>query len=890
MPEAHSAGDNPSANSEEPSDPIAPQRIAISTFFINCILAFQQFLKACDDVQSVESLNNTKTVKETDVRKPLERQKQLLVNLDSFRSWAGGCGAHRGAQEKESLDYKLREALYVHDTVTGLLEELNVVLEKGITLITIGAAVEAAVTVPPNAEAGPENTNGLVPEEDESDVEDDFSWVVGSTAECGGGNDVPEGPEDMNGGPGPTALDYALKDISHIIGCLHRLSASTLRQPGLRDRLSRCGRINVEHFRPWDRAHIACKFPNAPPYLVDRLGLANTRRRQLLKYHQRHHDKIASSIHEVAGGTGRGVPAVASSGVIPTRQQDAVEEAPGRIDIVAHGHVQGTAAGTVLSGTVATTLQPLPEHGAAPTGWEDDLAFCDAATSASFATSYTAGSTSTASGLAPPDCPGEASEPFTCPYCLDTIILKNTANAWTDHIYKDILPYVCTFADCALSSKLFASRTEWFEHERHAHRQEWFCAICTADSRHDVEAGHDASAHIFASKRQLLQHFRLAHAGFLQGGHDSDVGRCHRDASSGQPCPLVCAPDREYDAVRLRHHVGQHMQQMALFVLPYGDPGGESAARMPAAGEREGLAAYLQQLPAAFAAHDEPREAPMGAPEGSLGPDEDGVTGPQPEGREASASPVARRDVPDSERSRLSIAIIEASKSGDGEAVKGLLAEGANAESRDPEYGQTPLSWAAEKGQEGVVKLLLEHGVDVEARDMGAYEQSPLSWAAGNGREGVVKLLLEHGADVEAKNNNGQSPLSWAAGRGHEGVVKLLLEHGADIEARDLVGIRRTPLLWAAAEGHEVVVRVLLEHGADIETRDLLGFGRTPLLSAAAEGHEGVVRLLLEHGADIEAKSNNGKSPLSWAAGRGHEGVVKLLLEHGADDNGQSPI
>jgi ankyrin repeat protein len=43
----------------------------------------------------------------------------------------------------------------------------------------------------------------------------------------------------------------------------------------------------------------------------------------------------------------------------------------------------------------------------------------------------------------------------------------------------------------------------------------------------------------------------------------------------------------------------------------------------------------------------------------------------------------------------------------------------------------------------------------------------------------VVRLLLKHGADVEAKGNDGKTALQRAADRGHGKIVKLLREHGA---------------------------------------------------------------------------------------------------------------
>ena len=49
--------------------------------------------------------------------------------------------------------------------------------------------------------------------------------------------------------------------------------------------------------------------------------------------------------------------------------------------------------------------------------------------------------------------------------------------------------------------------------------------------------------------------------------------------------------------------------------------------------------------------------------------------------------------------------------------MKLLLEKGADLESKDSEYSQTPLSWAAEYGHEAVVKLLLEKGADLESKD-----------------------------------------------------------------------------------------------------------------------------------------------------------------------------
>src|SRR5205814_439592 len=51
------------------------------------------------------------------------------------------------------------------------------------------------------------------------------------------------------------------------------------------------------------------------------------------------------------------------------------------------------------------------------------------------------------------------------------------------------------------------------------------------------------------------------------------------------------------------------------------------------------------------------------------------------------------------------------------EVLLGLLLAGVAVESKDSDFGQTPLSWAAENGHEAVVKLLLEKGAQLESKD-----------------------------------------------------------------------------------------------------------------------------------------------------------------------------
>ncbi|GFP57004.1 ankyrin repeat domain-containing protein 17 [Trichoderma asperellum] len=237
-----------------------------------------------------------------------------------------------------------------------------------------------------------------------------------------------------------------------------------------------------------------------------------------------------------------------------------------------------------------------------------------------------------------------------------------------------------------------------------------------------------------------------------------------------------------------------------------------------------------------------------------------------------------------------------AASDGNERVVKLLLDKGANIDAKDNEarsfpmedrkYGGTPLCEAVVMEHEAVVRLLLEEGANVEAENNdGLVLHTPLFLAAWIGNEDIVRLLLENGADIEAKDHEtGLTALHQAASEGHTAVVRLLVEAGADIEARYRPG-DATPLVTAAEAGSTEVVELLLEKGADIEARnDGEETRHTPLFQAACMGNEDVVWVLIMKGADIEVKDKvYACTALHHAANRGHTAAVRVLLHAGAD-------
>lgn len=92
-------------------------------------------------------------------------------------------------------------------------------------------------------------------------------------------------------------------------------------------------------------------------------------------------------------------------------------------------------------------------------------------------------------------------------------------------------------------------------------------------------------------------------------------------------------------------------------------------------------------------------------------------------------------------------------------------------------WRETPLLTAANHGQAGAVEALLRAGADpCKCTDTG---WSPLSIAAYKGHDDVVKLLLDEGAPTEEADPT-LSALLQAATKGLPDTVELLLRYGAD--------------------------------------------------------------------------------------------------------------
>ncbi|KAJ5653309.1 hypothetical protein N7490_000312 [Penicillium lividum] len=340
---------------------------------------------------------------------------QWKDELGRFRVWISNIGAHQTCQL--SLEYRLRDASHIKSQVKRQLGRLHRLL---VDLQDIA--------------------------EEESDLE------------------MPDGEPEVD----PTEeVQLIYSDLLHIIKQLYEMSI-LIRKPSSHDRLRQIQKSDYSDFVLNDRQHVYAKFPYADHDTLDRLGVANSKRRALLKYREKHRQKFG------------------------------------------YGVDGGDRKTTALSESIATEFKDSALH-----SWDAKSESDKSMTSYG---SLTIDGDQEIADLKPPE-NAMAGQPFECGLCCH-IVQTRDRKSWMRHVFSDLMPYVCIYPDCKTPDRLYERRHQWVKHLESHHPPSFdlppsvdiVCPLCqkkvNRGSTFDEHLGrHLENLSLFAVPRSLSQNW-----------------------------------------------------------------------------------------------------------------------------------------------------------------------------------------------------------------------------------------------------------------------------------------------------------------------------------------------------------------------------------------------
>ncbi|CAF2596900.1 unnamed protein product [Rotaria sp. Silwood2] len=228
------------------------------------------------------------------------------------------------------------------------------------------------------------------------------------------------------------------------------------------------------------------------------------------------------------------------------------------------------------------------------------------------------------------------------------------------------------------------------------------------------------------------------------------------------------------------------------------------------------------------------------------------------------------------------IILLEATARQDLDEVRHLLQTGKYSPNTANEDGLTPMHQCSIDNSEKLLRLLIEYGADINARDRDLW--TPLHAAATCGHLQICRILVENGAELLALNADGNMPYDICDD-------EITLDY---IETQmDRIGI--TQEMIDKTRG-EVENKMLIDlqnlvkkksQGSLRSIDDILSYrnleGVTPLHIASANGYQTVVEYLLKQNVSINLQDNDGWTPIHAAAFWCQQGVLAQLIETGAD-------
>jgi ankyrin repeat protein/L-ascorbate metabolism protein UlaG (beta-lactamase superfamily) len=169
-----------------------------------------------------------------------------------------------------------------------------------------------------------------------------------------------------------------------------------------------------------------------------------------------------------------------------------------------------------------------------------------------------------------------------------------------------------------------------------------------------------------------------------------------------------------------------------------------------------------------------------------------------------------------------------------------LLESGAKLDILD-KNGQTPLITAITSGNAEFVELFAEQGADLDAAEK-CWGRTALHFAAARGDDDAVGILLKCGANADVEDDSGMTPLHLAAKYGHRNLAGALEARCKPVKNIE-ENYGKSPCLNKTLADKEAVLWYLGHCGWAIKTRnhflilDYWNEGVDPLEPSLANGH-----------------------------------------------------
>ncbi|KAH7239363.1 hypothetical protein BKA59DRAFT_558702 [Fusarium tricinctum] len=397
---------------------------------------------------------------------------KLKDEQSRFMVWSRNVGAHRSGHS--SLDHRLRDASNIRDHIIQILCDL---------IELLGDTKEIL-----ERKAAPNHQQQLSLDILIDDSDDEGFPLAGLSV--------------------ASELSQILLSIAESIDCLFRLSV-TINNHFPHDHLKDASSTDCSHFESYDIKYVRKRFSTASDVITERLGKANSRRRQYFKYRELRRNKLASG-------------------------QDDIDD-----------HTAEITDGPSSQGLSLTDFFPseLQEADAEPT---------------TPSTSYAMSDTIPGQQHVPALPEGARDGSFECPFCF-LMISAPSEGLWKKHVFSDLGPYICLELDCPAPDQDFQYRHQWIDHVRKYHWKIWTCCL-----------GCDNT---FISLESVVAHLTQVHSeAVTMASFKSLLSICEKPkpVDDSAECPLCKEILNSFE--QYQRHVAYHQEDLALVTLAHMSP------------------------------------------------------------------------------------------------------------------------------------------------------------------------------------------------------------------------------------------------------------------------------------------------------------------------------